>query len=128
MAMAGFALRSAPASASGTACEPNTQGVYDICVVVANGKVSGYTRWHIGDGYFNPATVYVVQCRPDLDPRYCGTIAANGGSGNNIVSTSNKAAAYGHVYHACASFSVHLDGGQINGYATNRCSKWSSWP
>jgi hypothetical protein len=119
---------SAPASASGMKCynDSPTDPWWSVCVDVYNGRVSGFARWYYSDGLFNPATVYVVQCRVDMTA--CGTISANRASGSNIVSVSSKPAAYGHVYHACTSFSVYLQGHQYNSWAVNYCSPWSSWP
>ena len=119
---------SGPASASGLKCylDSPTDPWWRVCVDVHNGNVSGFVRWGYSDGYFNPATVYVVECRVDMTG--CGTKSQNRKSGSNIVSASSKPAAYGHVYHACTSFSVYLEGHQYNNWAVNYCSPWSSWP
>jgi hypothetical protein len=53
------------------------------CVNVHNGKVNGWARWEYGDGYFNPAYVWVVRCRVDMTG--CGNVAETVGSGSNIV-------------------------------------------
>ena len=128
LAVTGLVGLAAPAEAAGAKCylDSPTDPWWRVCVDVYNGKVSGFVRWNYSDGYFNPATVYVVQCRVDIT--HCGTISANRASGTNVVSVSTKPAAYGHVYRACTSFSVYLQGRQYNSWAVNYCSPWSSWP
>jgi hypothetical protein len=123
-----LAVAVAPASAAGTDCNPKLANPdWLVCVVVAGGKASGYVRWYYGDDpYFDPATVYVRQCRTDMSG--CVVIAANRAGGANIVSTSAKPAALGHVYQACTSFDVVVNGVRFDSFAVNRCSAWRSWP
>ena len=71
-----------------------------ICIAVESGKVSGYARIYGGqDPFFDPANVWVQQCRGDGTA--CGTRAQAKRSGANIASTSSKPAAFGHAYRAC---------------------------
>jgi hypothetical protein len=127
-----LALAAAPASAWGAQCNPDVpqdQAYFKTCIFVdSDGDTYGMVRWYYSDGYFTSAVVYVRQCRVDLNPAYCGTFAANSGSGTNVVTTRPKPAAYGHVYQACASISVKLQGHIYSPWATNCCSGWRSWP
>jgi hypothetical protein len=93
-----------------------TGSVSDQCVDVgvdsSGGQVSGSAR-ALSRGFI---TVYVEQCRGDLT--VCGTISGNHQGGVYYVETSKKPTAFGHVYHACASFT--------NGLVRilNVCSDW----
>jgi hypothetical protein len=123
----------APPTADAAGVKYNSYFVTDVYISVTGGRVNGYIRitQDVGstDFYFVTATVYVTQCRADLT--VCGTFAANSGGGSNIVSTSSKPAAYGHVYKTCSSFTLwdptYPPRGRTQKW-TNVCSPWSSYP
>ena len=106
-------------------CPTHSATYFQVCVDVHEGRVAGYVRWYYSDGRFDPATVYVRQCRVDMSG--CVVIAANRASGTNIVSTSSKPAPYGHVFQACASIDVFLEGRHYD-WVVNYCTHWRSWP
>lgn len=77
--------------------------------------------------YFANATVYVRQCRPDIT--HCVTVSARSDQSSPPgyivygVSTSKKPVSYGHIYHACASWTDNSGNRGVN-----VCSPWKSWP
>jgi hypothetical protein len=108
-----------PAFAAGTGCLPQPLHGATVCIIVGNGYVRGQAKHD--NGYFKTVTLYVMQCRADIT--YCVKIAANSGTNTSNILTSSKSAAYGHVYHACASWTDNR-----NYHYVNVCSPWRSWP
>jgi hypothetical protein len=114
-------LSIAPASASDPSCHPAVD-LADVCVHVFEGTVYGSIAAEGGTSeWFEAASVYVTQCRPDITN--CGVIAANNGGLTAEVLTSEKPAPSGHVFHACASWTD-----SAGHHHVNVCSPWRSSP
>jgi hypothetical protein len=119
-------LTSAPASAAGRDCTAVRN--VEVCITVFTDGTGNYGGVFIDPpAYFKNATVYVRQCRPDIT--HCVTVSSNGGRSSPPgyivygVVTSTKPVSYGHIYHACASWTDN------SGHAgVNVCSPWKSWP
>jgi hypothetical protein len=126
LAMSLIALTSAPASAAGRGCT----GVRDVevCITVLTDGHGNYGEVLIDPpANFANATVYVRQCRPDVT--HCVTVSSNSDQSSPPgyivygVKTSTKPVSYGHIYHACASWTDN------SGHpGVNVCSPWKSWP